>query len=656
MLNEKRVVEIYEPQTGSVGSGYLINEYTVLTARHVVEGALPDDVPPAPTPRENLEEALDDLVRDHPHCRIRPLHRGGQATFVDAVVAWWSPQIDVALLIVTDINGVDPQPRGFDDFHIMWADVNGTDPVEVTAVGFPDSDVDGRVRESRQIKGIVTPLSGVKSDRWVVQIEGGARLARPGGSSVWAGMSGAALFADGLFIGIIESDKVPDHPEGRELWALPARAFADDSQLMYWMRLRARGWLRSPADPGDTQRMLRQIVDANQRLPVLDDASTSKITQALASLQHARDNQAVTRRAVGRVLAMMLSKGVLHDDLYFEAWQAVFFSLRELRTTLAEAYTELVVTGPEPVRAAVDAMLTTVRGYLGRHEASFHRHASETTGTWMQVQDSWPGLPRASLELLAVRETLDALIYPLNQYADNGEVDAARFTTPQPDAQSPASRYLARPLGDAAAGTPPVSMTVLATALESEPRSLRMAALEEIAQRAEQGDVSAARVLLDLMSHQDNVLRTRAKTMLMLPRLPAEAVEAHHVPLLIAAYDSPMEWAYEFDRGDQNSDLDLTWLWRSWDQEDWQGQVCAAALRLLTPWKAEPGVSAVFTRAVNDPMFALREAEPGVSAVFTQTVNDGQSPRRPFRWMGLSVALEWLSGRSARRPGRPGPH
>ncbi|MFD4175215.1 hypothetical protein [Streptomyces anulatus] len=597
MLNEKRVVEIYEPQMGSVGAGYLIGEYAVLTARHVVQGALPDGGPLAPPPLENQDEGLEGLVRDHPHCRIRQLHRGGQAAFEDAVVAWWSPQFDVALLIVTDIADRS-YSRGrrsseFDDFDIMWADVAGTDPVEVTAVGFPDSDVDGRVRESRQIKGFVTPLSGVKSDRWVVQIEGGARPARPSGGSVWAGMSGAALFADGLFIGIIESDNAPGHPEGRELWALPARSFADDPHLMAWVRLRAKAWHRSPADPGDTQRMLRQVVDANQRLPVLDDASTSKIAQALAALQHARDDRTVTRRAVGRVLAMMLGKGVLHADLDHEKWDIVFSSLRELRTSLEDACTELVVTGPEPVRAAVDAMLTTVRCYLGRYEASFDRHDAEATGTWMQRQDSWPGLPRASLELLALRETLDALIYPLKQYADNGETDAARFTPAQPYAPSPADRFLCRPPGAAASGTPLVSMTVLATALESEPRSLRMAALEEIAQRAEQGDIPSTRVLLDLMSHQDDVLRTRAKS--MLPRLPPKAAEARHVPLLIAVYDDPWTWAHEWDR---DWDRESAFVKDSWSsRSDWDVQVCAAVLRLLAPWRAEPDVAAVFTHA-----------------------------------------------------------
>ncbi|MFE9459151.1 hypothetical protein [Streptomyces californicus] len=592
MLNEKRVVEIYEPQTGSVGAGYLIGKYAVLTARHVVQGALPDHGPLAPPPLENQAEGLEGLVRGHPHCRIRQLHRGGQATFEDAVVAWWSPQFDVALLIVTDITGWHGS-REFDDFDIMWADVSGTGPVEVTAVGFPDSDVDGRVRESRQIKGFVTPLSGVKSDRWVVQIEGGARPARPGGGSVWAGMSGAALFADGLFIGIIESDKAPGHPEGRELWALPARAFADDPHLMAWVRLRAKAWHRSPADPGDSQRMLRQIVDANQRLPVLDDASTSKIAQALTALQHTREDRTVTRRAVGRVLAMMLGKGVLHAHLDHEKWGIVFPSLRELRTGLEDAYTELVVTGPEPARAAVDAMLTTVRGYLGRHEASFNRHEAEAAGTWMQVQDSWPGLPRASLELLAMRETLDALIYPLKQYADNGETDAARFTSSQPYAMSPASRFLYRSPGGAASGAPLVSMTVLATALESELRSLRMAALEEIAQRAEQGDIPAGRVLLDLMSHQDDVLRTRAKS--MLPRLPPKAAEARHVPLLIAVYEDPSAWAHEWDH---DWELESAFVKESWSfRHDWDVQACASVLRLLAPWKAEPDVAAVFTHA-----------------------------------------------------------
>ncbi|MEV8597355.1 serine protease [Streptomyces sp. NPDC052012] len=585
MLSERRVVEIYEPQTGSVGSGYLINDYTVLTARHVVEGALPDGGPLNPPPRREMEHGLVGLAGDYPRCRIRPLHRGGQASFNDAVVAWWSSQIDVALLVITDSTGWETLRAGTSGAFgrlPMWADVTGVHPIEVTAVGFPDGDVDGRVRESRQIKGFVTPLSGVKSDRWVVQIEGGARLAQPSDGSTWAGMSGAALFADDLLIGIIESDKAPGHPERRELWALPARAFADDPHLMAWVKRWGNTWIRSPADPGDPVRMLRRIVDANQRLPVLDDASTSKIAQALTALQHARDDQVGTRRAVGRVLAMVRSKGVLHDDLDFEMWKVVFRSLRELRTALADAYTELVVTGPESVRAAIDAMLTTIRSYLGRHETSFNRHSTEATGSWMQVQNSWPGLPRASLELLAVRETLAALIYPLNQYADKGEVAepgadgnvwlaaSIELTTAQPTYLSPARAYYGYVAGHAASGAPPVSMTVLATALESELRSLRMAALEEIAQRAGQGDIPAARVLLDLLGHQDRELRTRAEN--TLHELPPDAAEDRHVLHLIAVARDPLRgWATSFDVG--------------WNQ-DRSTRVRAAALRLLAPWKA----------------------------------------------------------------------
>ncbi|WP_190086390.1 S1 family peptidase [Streptomyces longisporoflavus] len=578
-------MEIYEPQTGSVGSGYLINDYTVLTARHIVQGALPDDGPLTPPPQRDVEHGLVGLPRSYPRCRIRPLHRGGQVSFNDAVVAWWSSRIDVALLVITDTTGWETVRAGNSGAFgklPMWADVTGGHPFEVTAVGFPDGDVDGRIRESRQIKGFVTPLSGVKSNRWVVQIEGGARLARPNGGSTWAGMSGAALFADDLLIGIIESDKAPGHPERRELWALPARAFADDPHLTAWVKRWGNTWIRSPADPGDPVRMLRRIVDANQSLPVLDGASTSKIAQALTALQHARDDQMTTRRAVGRTLAMMRSKGVLHDDLDFEMWEVVFRSLRELRTALADAYTELVVTGPESVRAAIDAMLTTIRSYLGRHETSFHHHSTEGTGSWLQVQNSWPGLPRASLELLAVRETLAALIYPLNQYAEKGEVTepaadgnvwaaaSIELTTTQPTYLSPARAYYGFVAGHAASGAPLVSMTVLATALESELRSLRTAALEEIAYRAGQGDIPAARALLDLLGHQDRELRTRAEN--TLHELPLDAAEDRHVAHLIVVARDPLKgWATSYDVA---------------RDQDRNTRVRAAALRLLAPWKA----------------------------------------------------------------------
>lgn len=229
LADEQPIVEIYVPRGESVGSGYLIAPRLVLTARHVVEAALPGDGPLSPPARRATVEAVRNLADNQPRCRVRQLKRGGNAAFGDAVVVWWSPHLDVALLVaVEDVTPAEYVPD-------LDADLSSVDPIEVTAVGFPDADVNAEVRESRQIKGFVTPLSAAKRDQWVIQIDGGPPSS--GSGSAWAGMSGAAVFNySGQLIGIVEADTAPHHPERMELRALPARAFVKEPQFTDWVK------------------------------------------------------------------------------------------------------------------------------------------------------------------------------------------------------------------------------------------------------------------------------------------------------------------------------------------------------------------------------------------------------------------------------------
>lgn len=120
------------------------------------------------------------------------------------------------------------------------------------------------------------------------------------------------------------------------------------------------------------------------------------------------------------------------------------------------------------------------------------------------MQAEWPGLPRASLELLALRETLAALVYPLNhcgvgQDFRNGQgprsdqIDLWDFAgsqlahPPSEHNRSLSDAYRRRPPGSAAAGVDEVPTTVLSTALGSRLSSLRIAAFEELAERAKRG-------------------------------------------------------------------------------------------------------------------------------------------------------------------------
>ncbi|MGW0087087.1 hypothetical protein [Streptomyces sp. NPDC003393] len=252
-LSAERVAEVFNPSAGVVGSGWFVAPQLVLTVWHAAEGTTRAGEPPPgqPPPRRPLSPAaLDALSRDRPPCRVRALAdaRRGRP-FRDAVTVWWRPESDVALLLVTDVHQ-PASPAGWAPTY--WADLTSADPVDVTAVGFPDHDVVSGMRESRQFSGVVHPLSGVRSGQWIITT---GALARPTPGSGWAGMSGAALFAGDRLVGIVTADAGGRSGPVAELRAVPAAAFADDPGLAAWIRwaggagVWARGRVGEP-EPG----------------------------------------------------------------------------------------------------------------------------------------------------------------------------------------------------------------------------------------------------------------------------------------------------------------------------------------------------------------------------------------------------------------------
>jgi hypothetical protein len=171
-MEKARIVEIFTPagtgsQFGEVGSGYRIGSRLILTARHVVANALgagnhdPSDAP--------LTEILADLRADDsvPRCRVRLLtdyQRGKD----DAAVLWSDENLDVALLGVLTEKWSGPSQAA-----PAWTHILGVEAVPCTAVGFPslDTEPDGS-RESRQIFGQITPLTGAKAHRWAISVQG----------------------------------------------------------------------------------------------------------------------------------------------------------------------------------------------------------------------------------------------------------------------------------------------------------------------------------------------------------------------------------------------------------------------------------------------------------------------------------------------------
>jgi len=291
-------------------------------------------------------------------------------------------------------------------------------------VGCPDAVVEGEVRESRQIVGRVAPLSGAKGRRWVVQVQGGIGEVPAGSPSAWAGMSGAALFAGEVLIGIIVVDADPQHPGRLELWAVPAGTFANDPRLLAWVQLDGTtdAWSRSPTVPEGSLKTLRSLAETSERVRVLPGDVVTKLLEALTAQRDATNDEE-TRRTVAMVLAMLRSRNVLYADPHNEIWYRAFASLRDLRDTLSAAFAELVARGPRNVTTLVDLMLTATREYLASHEPSYMRHMAErpekTSAIWWER--SWPGFVQAGLDLTALREVLVGAINPLNAFASSGQ-------------------------------------------------------------------------------------------------------------------------------------------------------------------------------------------------------------------------------------------
>ncbi|MEV4922264.1 NACHT domain-containing protein [Streptomyces roseoverticillatus] len=164
----------------SQGSGYLLAPNLVLTAAHVIgDCAHPRAIVPGGTGqvRCRVVWARDDNRR----CDVALLVGERDLVPEDAAAAFeplvWGRAYDLR----------------------VWPGAQ--------AVGFPhvQRDEDGEL-DTEQVVGSLKPGSNLLSGRHVLDSEHGPPLPPAGGGSPWAGMSGAAVFVDGLLAGVVCAD------------------------------------------------------------------------------------------------------------------------------------------------------------------------------------------------------------------------------------------------------------------------------------------------------------------------------------------------------------------------------------------------------------------------------------------------------------------
>ena len=171
------------------GSGYLVSDGLVLTARHVVEGR-------------------------SERCEVRPL---GTSEWLPAEVVWQGGDCDAALLAA-------PGPKAGERARLGRVATGARAPCR--SLGFPLAQARERVRDTEEIVGEVVPLAGRKSGLLTVHVEGSVPEADGSGHSPWEGYSGAALFSGSLLVGVLAID--PAHFGSDRLEAVPVSAMARD--------------------------------------------------------------------------------------------------------------------------------------------------------------------------------------------------------------------------------------------------------------------------------------------------------------------------------------------------------------------------------------------------------------------------------------------
>ncbi|MDN3026397.1 hypothetical protein [Streptomyces sp. S.PB5] len=136
------------------------------------------------------------------------------------------PQADAELVTITDPGwqapeGVEPVRWGRIDRSVV-----GEKRLGCVAVGFPRSEVRDGVRDTKEIRGHIETLTGLKSEGLITAyVDGVAVPSKPDEKSRWAGASGAALFARGRLIGVVTTDRQRDY-EADQLTAVSLTSLA----------------------------------------------------------------------------------------------------------------------------------------------------------------------------------------------------------------------------------------------------------------------------------------------------------------------------------------------------------------------------------------------------------------------------------------------
>ncbi|MGW7176509.1 trypsin-like peptidase domain-containing protein [Streptomyces xanthophaeus] len=333
-MEERRRVALVE--AAGQGSGYVLGPRLVLTAAHVLGAS--------------------------GHAVVRT-PGGGAPVRCEVVWTRFDRRYDAALLLADEDLVADPDP-------VRWGRLVTSDPSDVTVLGYSALAGRGGRVGSGTFRGSADPLEAVESDRYVLDMDRNPPLG-PADRSPWAGMSGGAVWCQGVLVGVTVAD-LPGWPHSR-LEAVPAYVLLADAGFRELIQQHTeRGVQLEPAEFADAA-----------------EAAAPLVPRSVASLLHPH---AETVRFSGRseLLAEMIAWSAEDNDVSLALLTGAGGAgksriARELGHRLAAKQYAIV--------------------HLTRHEsASHHRMLARTTAPVLLVVDY------AESRVEQVRSLLDELV------------------------------------------------------------------------------------------------------------------------------------------------------------------------------------------------------------------------------------------------------
>ncbi|WTP23905.1 tetratricopeptide repeat protein [Streptomyces sp. NBC_00203] len=321
---------------------------------------------------------------------VRGLDPEGGAEWVAAEVLWpevapdlaREPQADAALVRIAEASwlppvGGEPVRWGRIDGEVSRASTDSQLPC--LAVGFPRSETRDGVRDTKEIRGHIETLTGLKSGGLIsAYVDRVAVPSKPDERSRWAGASGAALFARGRLVAVVTTDRQRDY-DADQLTAVSVVSLAARPGFAMAAKAAGSDLILEDVTAADPEQPPRTAYDVEVRrgvnnLPELSSPIFVGRAEAMAELERAlaEDSQTITQtvHGLGGVGKTTLALHYAHD--HAGAYRLVWWIRADT---------------PELVEAGFAALTVRLRG--GEASDLTTAQAAEWAVGWLQTHPGW---------------------------------------------------------------------------------------------------------------------------------------------------------------------------------------------------------------------------------------------------------------------------